>query len=959
MASLPVTYVEDFDDYDFKSPTAATCSYVNTWVSWRAVCGSTYYNASIMDIMGSQPLVLQPRADANAVLASTKVLAVDSFSFALATTAKIVTYSVAYSTDSVTWTTLLANGKFDTRSKQKCYYSLPERMAVYVRITIGSSSFGSDYRAYIDDFTFHCTAEPTVLSPETLYVTSVKDYATTSTMHLAATNTTLMSGTLAIADGVGNQGGAFRAVMTNLIATRKGLDATVQIAYTPALAGIEETCTMTAVINGLETELIVCARSLPDRFVVVGEQASLWSALPHDPQAQPTEGYLLQMNNPLTPTRATLAVDSALFGSKDWQSASLVWHTEDNVRYSLYDATALSGSGGYVCLDAHRQWQVSASAEPSLRLLPVTDKVAPAAVTVTDWTTDGICFIASSVRGIPEHDSVHIVYAGSLLRITSPLPVTTNGFYTLQPAGLDLTAAPAERLQLVWYKADKVVALTDLVPPLFIGAGTALNSLSADRLPSADVTVPSGQTLTIDRDTRLRDLIVKPGGKVVLNDGTLRIRSLSLHGGYYTDGEQEHYALPAVYVAPTASLIPTADSLYYTLHIRPDHYFALGVPFVTQLQDIRYSTLPSEDLSSLFGTALNFASFDGEARGKGDETDTKYWQPLTASDRLLPSVGYIVSAKRLRGEPYASLVLPMAVDSAWLMGGEQTSLTCNQVTTVRNQVTVGAWGVGSAIAETEQGWNCIAQPFLTQLAGDDQSYRYVTIPASTMDDYTQLPADEAVLEPFSCFFVQAATTETLTFDNALRQSVPARYAASAGEQSVFLSVAYGGQTDQIGLLLGDDYTTGYDFNADLAKELGTANTLRMFFRYDSLRMAFLALPSREAARPVPVTLRIPEDGNYALRLTARSRKDQLSHVYLIDREQGTQVEMTSVRSYSFKAQVGMLTDRFLLQVLHRDLPSALVPATDNGMTVGKYLKGDRMVIRVGNVLYDGVGRRIE
>lgn len=110
---------------------------------------------------------------------------------------------------------------------------------------------------------------------------------------------------------------------------------------------------------------------------------------------------------------------------------------------------------------------------------------------------------------------------------------------------------------------------------------------------------------------------------------------------------------------------------------------------------------------------------------------------------------------------------------------------------------------------------------------------------------------------------------------------------------------------------------------------------------------------------MPVTLRIPEDGNYALRLTARSRKDQLSHVYLIDREQGTQVEMTSVRSYSFKAQVGMLTDRFLLQVLHRDLPSALVPATDNGMTVGKYLKGDRMVIRVGNVLYDGVGRRIE
>ena len=61
MASLPVTYVEDFKDYDFKSPTAATCSYVNTWVSWRAVCGSTYYNASITDIMGSQPLVLQPR----------------------------------------------------------------------------------------------------------------------------------------------------------------------------------------------------------------------------------------------------------------------------------------------------------------------------------------------------------------------------------------------------------------------------------------------------------------------------------------------------------------------------------------------------------------------------------------------------------------------------------------------------------------------------------------------------------------------------------------------------------------------------------------------------------------------------------------------------------------------------------------------------------------------------------
>lgn len=951
-----ITYTESFNSFDdSKISFTTTYRYYATWADWTVMHGNVSSGKDVTGVMGSYAFVLQATNTSSATLTNTKILAVDSISFAIAVNNTDAKYSVAYSEDSVNWTNLVTDAKLVNKIKNTCHLSLPERKDIYLRFTLQKTSLSSlTYQCYIDDVTFFSTTEPSEVSAAAVYTTSSMGVESEASELLHITNPTLMSGTLTIADVSGSESGQFAATIHSATATRNGLHATVRIRYTPAAANLTESGTMRATINGLNTDFSVYGRSLPDSFIVVSEQGSQWSALAHDRMADGKEGYAVALDDENNPTLATLATDSSRFAACEWQRPSWQWATHDNITYSLYDNNA----DGYITLNAHHEWALSPTPTQTLRLLPYRSVVQHAELMPTEWNEHGLQFIVPSSRGLPVYDSLHIEYDGVRYRQLSPLGATSNGLYTLTIPSLELSSGGTIRMK--WYKANHIVALTDLTSPLRVADISDLQSIATSRLQGTDILVQSGEPLTLDSDIEFRDLTIEAGATLRLTGSTLRVRHIRLEGGYTSQNETEVYDVPRL-IIDDASLIASQDTLHYVLRINADHYYPLAVPFAAKIADLRYLSLPDEPLTSLIGTAVNICTYDGEARGAGDETTTKYWQPVASNTTLQPSQGYIITAKRLRNEPYACLRFAMKVDSGWLTMGEQATIEQNETELSRNTVDVGAWGVGSSISAGEQGWNAVANPYLAPLSGEDYelqldegNVRYVTIPSYMMDDYTQLPADEATLLPMQSFFVQVAETGTMSLVSALRHSIPARYAAPR-EQAAYIEVVGNGQTDRIGLLIDDTYTPQYDFNADLKKELGQSSTLRAYLQYADQPFAFLALPDTTGTKPLPIVVRCPADGEYMFRLHERSHTSSIQAIYLTDNLLQTKVDLLK-ESYRFSSTSSLISDRFVLQAVINEVPTSIEEMDTDSCMWQKELRNGSLYLRKGEQRYDILGR---
>jgi hypothetical protein len=196
--------------------------------------------------------------------------------------------------------------------------------------------------------------------------------------------------------------------------------------------------------------------------------------------------------------------------------------------------------------------------------------------------------------------------------------------------------------------------------------------------------------------------------------------------------------------------------------------------------------------------------------------------------------------------------------------------------------------------------------------------------------------------------------------------MPARYLQETviPEQEAYIRLSYEGGKDQMGLIIGDEYTESYEPNADLAKVLGEANTVKTYMRYGDMDMAYVAINETLAKNWIPVTVKIPTEGEYTFSLMNSSIVEELEGVYLIDYANNDKITNLINENYEFSEVAGTFAERFAINAVvgERQTPT-VVDAVESGDINSdepiKFLYHEKVFIMYHGVIYDATGKKVK
>ena len=876
-------------------------------------------------------------------------------------------------------------------------------------------------------------------SREDIYVTSAKDIMTQASMTMNINRSKIKSGSVSIADAAGSQGGAFSAVISNGTADAEdGLNATVQIQYTPTQANVSETATMTVTIGAVDSyTFTVYGRSLPETFAIVGKVGPVWTALPADALSSGLHaGYGLTVDNADAPTEATLAPEAALYkyyarttkgadyirlaGSENdkalWSSSSngiKVWATinggsatgdsyewqlatTDNVTYTLWNKAANSGAGRNLGINSDKKWGMHATAATNeLRFLPVTSTATYIAMNVTNWGATTFTFTTGDV--IPSYSSITVLYGDGSYSAT----MSGSGPYTLNISGIDFSAHSGEQLVVQWKDGSgNAVAQGAVITPIFISsANTNFEGYDIDILPTNDVLITNGATLTITTNSlSVRNLTVEGGSTLNISTAgggagvTFHMNSLSLRGGWTTINDEQTYDMPRVYINPASTLTKTQTTVNMDISVNKNNYYPFAVPFPVAVSAVDYadSYLASH---STYGTHYVVKKYNGENRAINGPVDAN-WVVVESSETLQPGTGYILTAVPVAGE--AVIRFPMTFANTWTTGGEKGSITVDAVTTTKNVIPVSAYS-GAAATEDKRhaGWNLLGVPFMAcyqtddgmhsedngfltgkmTLSGDpsdpydwaDDGTIYVSVPTHDFSEYIQfdITDEDTKLVPGWCFFMQIAKDGNLTFDVSDQQSssdlpIYAPKRAADGKPVVKTGIILSGEesSDKTTFLISDKYNAEYEIGADLEKMFGEGYTLATYSLSSDTRLAYNAMSTTDAKQVIPIGFRAPADGEYTFSLNGKYADAEIERVELIDYQNGTLTNLMN-EDYTFTTTRIQDDSRFALNIVQ---PNKVATGNEalqaDGNDAYKVLLNGTMYIIRDKQMYDVTGKRV-
>jgi hypothetical protein len=135
-------------------------------------------------------------------------------------------------------------------------------------------------------------------------------------------------------------------------------------------------------------------------------------------------------------------------------------------------------------------------------------------------------------------------------------------------------------------------------------------------------------------------------------------------------------------------------------------------------------------------------------------------------------------------------------------------------------------------------------------------------------------------------------------------------------------------------------------------------------RYGDRNMAYVAINEMLAKEWIPVTVRIPEDGEYTYSLHEASIAGELEGIYLIDYQNGDHVTNLIDESYSFTAEAGTINGRFAINAIvgQRETPTDIDIINAGGDIHSKkpvkFIWNDKVFILHRGVIYDSTGKRV-
>ena len=724
-----------------------------------------------------------------------------------------------------------------------------------------------------------------------------------------------------------------------------------------------------------------------------------------------SKSYALWANNAVSSTdigKNTGLAENTLGNNYKWtltQTNTSITNPQD-AKYTISNLNNVNPLKSWFAAGGGPKWGLYASGVAELRLIPASNIPFTEAYFV-EWDQHG-GVIEVDATGIDATSVVaHLNGANSSAITLSQTQTSGKGRasiydYTVN-FGNDINFAAAASngalLTLEWKNGETVKAITSLLVPKIIASISTLSSHGATDgdWSSAEVHVLPGVTLTANagdftsNDVMIRHLEIYPGATVVVTkgsqaSGTLKVKTLVLRNGWTRAGAKR-YDVARLYITPTtASLDKNAsdDVWYADWYIDYDQYYPVAVPWDVTLANITYRYCSVEPTVG-HDKNIRLRYYDGSSRAGGGAIGTN-WKLYGAAGaesvptKLEPSKGYALTAKRPSGKAFSILRMPLTIPSAaWTTGGEK-----GEVSSVhKNQVSVTGWGSGTA-QWYAMGWNFIGNPYMCTFNGDDEEgiggklvdqqgkgVRYATIPDVDFKNFDQVAIADADLKPASGFFVQAenpeATYITFASSNIVPPSAPARFTTvteNIPDQEAYIRLSYEGGKDQMGLIIGEDYTANYEVNADLAKVLGDAGFVKTYMQYGGMDMAYVAINEMLAKEWIPVTVILPANGEYTYSLTNSSIVDELEGVYLIDYANNDQITNLIDENYTFTAEAGTINNRFAINAIvgERQIPTDIDVVNGGGDLNSdkpfKFIYHEKVYIYHRGVIYDATGKRV-
>lgn len=641
-------------------------------------------------------------------------------------------------------------------------------------------------------------------------------------------------------------------------------------------------------------------------------------------------------------------------------------------------------------------WGLFASGVEQLRLIPASDIVFTEAYFV-EWAQHG-GVIEVDAQGI---DATSVTaHLGANSATTTLSQTLTSGKsraskynYTVNFDGIDFAAAASNgaMLTLEWKNGATTKAVSNIVVPKIVASDITINKtnypLKSDW--NTEVHVLPGKTVTIDADyspnpdVTIKELNIYPGATVVASTGTLIATTLVLRNGWSRAGTKKYDVARLHVTSSTATL--KATNVYADWYIDYDQYYPIAVPWNAIVANFtyRYCTV---DPSVGHDKNIRLRYYDGASRatniqeGVGSGANWKLYGDAGCASvpgTLTPSTGYAMTAKRPSGKAFSIIRMPLTLPSGtWGDGTWTTSGESGEVSgTHKDQVSVTAHGTGSTPTYAK-GWNFIANPYMSLHQGalsytDAGIIEYANIPDINFKEYGQY--DLALgykLLPSSGFFIQASKTGTLTFGTTNRSASAPTYRTEGStpvveEQKAYIVLNNENGEDVMGLKISENYTADYEINADLEKLLGDGTSLRTYMRYGDMNMAYVAINEMLAKEWIPVSVRIPADGEYTFSLHEASKVSELEGVYLIDYQNGDKVTNLIEQSYTFSSTAGTINGRFAINAKagERQTPTG-IDAINAGGDINsdkpfKFIYHDKVYIWLNGVIYDTTGKRVK
>ena len=219
-----------------------------------------------------------------------------------------------------------------------------------------------------------------------------------------------------------------------------------------------------------------------------------------------------------------------------------------------------------------------------------------------------------------------------------------------------------------------------------------------------------------------------------------------------------------------------------------------------------------------------------------------------------------------------------------------------------------------------------------------QNVPYLTFYDANINDYSQVRSDNTLISPFNAAFVQVAMNDMLLFSDPLElrpRSIVARRMINEEQKTIvntgIILEQTGGQIDQLGLVIGDKYTSGYDIGGDLEKRMNKTR-LHTYAILEN-KLAFCAIDKVTAALPIPVGVSVPQAGSYTFRFDDwQYDRNALEALSLTDYEAHQTTNLLE-ENYTCNLDAGIYENRFAINAVlkEKEITTDIESVAKNGI----------------------------